>query len=330
MPTRRLVLRGLFGLGVAGIVPARAGTADRRFAVIEAPSNLGLRPLRTGHIPGTWQAPQVLREAGLVRALGAQSHRQLERPAYQFDAQAGTRIRNGNTIREFSERLAGEVTTALQDGLFPVVIGGDCSIVLGGLLGARRAGGQGLVHIDGHSDFFHPGNYDTRSRLGAAAGMDLALATGRGEPLLTAWPGVDGALVKDADAIQIGEQNAADPTFARYYGDILRTAITLITVQNFRQAGVEGVVAQATGRLEQRGLERAWMHVDLDVLDQKVMPAVDSPGSGISYAQLSGLMNGLLASGRIAGATVGIYDPDLDPQRRYARELVGCLQSAFL
>jgi len=41
--------------------------------------------------------------------------------------------------------------------------------------------------------------------------MDLALATGRGEALLTRWPGIDGPLVIDEDAVQIGERDADDP-----------------------------------------------------------------------------------------------------------------------
>ena len=67
------------------------------------------------------------------------------------------------------------------------------------------------MHVDGHSDFFHSLAADASGRLGAVAGMDLALATGRGEPLLTQWPGIAGPLVADRDAIQLGERNAFHP-----------------------------------------------------------------------------------------------------------------------
>ena len=79
-------------------------------------------------------------------------------------------------------------------------------------------------------------------------------------------------------------------------------------------------------RLEQRGIDRAWLHVDLDVLDQKVMPAVDSPGSpGFDYEQLAQLLRLLVASGRIAGADFAIYDPERDPGHAHARGLVRCI-----
>src|SRR5437867_8260870 len=170
----------------AGALEAKTGS----IGLVLAPSNLGLRPTESGGQPGTWRAPQVLTDAGLARALDAEEIIPLGRPTYEFEAQAGTRIRNGLSIRAFSLQLSEKVRDILKRHRFPVVIGGDCSILLGSLHGMRRAGGQGLVHIDGHSDFFHPGNYDTATRLGSAAGMDLALASGRGELLLTDWPDI--------------------------------------------------------------------------------------------------------------------------------------------
>jgi hypothetical protein len=119
-------------------------------------------------------------------------------PPCEFEEQLGTRIRNGRTIREHALTLADAVEETLSASRSPVVLGGDCSIMLGSLLGARRGGRCGLVHVDGHCDFFHPGNYDTASRLGSAAGMDLALATGRGELLLTRWPTIGLPLVPES------------------------------------------------------------------------------------------------------------------------------------
>jgi arginase len=81
-----------------------------------------------------------------------------------------------------------------------------------------------------------------------------------------------------------------------------------------------------TAKLKERGLNKAWLHVDLDVLDQSVMPAVDSPGSpGLNYLQLAALLGGLCTSGRIIGANFTIYDPERDPEARYAGSLVHCI-----
>jgi arginase len=294
--------------------------------LVLAPSNLGLRPTESGGQPGTWRAPQVLLDAGLAHALAAEEIVPLERPTYQFEPQAGTRIRNGLSIRAFSLRLSEKVCDILKRQRFPVVIGGDCSILLGSLHGMRRAGGRGLVHIDGHSDFFHPGNYDTAKRLGSAAGMDLALASGRGEPLLTDWPETGKPLASDADIIQLGERDAESPSFKDYYGDILRTEITQFTIQRVLADGVDATARRVIAKLEARGLDKVWLHVDLDVLDQSVMPAVDSPGSpGLDYLQLTKVVDALCTSGRIVGINFTIYDPERDPEARYAGPLVRCI-----
>jgi arginase len=305
-----------------------AATPALATSLVLAPSNLGLRP-ESGRQPGTWQAPRVLMEAGLREALLAHEVLRLPRPIYEFEAQPRTRIRNGRTIRAFSFALADKVKDILGAGRFPVVIGGDCSVLLGSLYGLRLAGGRGLVHVDGHSDFIQEKSYATPETLGAAAGMDLALASGRGEPILTDWPDV-GALAADADIVQVGERGRDNAWFRQYYGDLLATEITQITAQRLIAAGAEAAAAQVLARLEARGLGRAWLHVDLDVLDESVMPAVDSPGKpGFSYEQLSGLVRALVSSGRIAGANFAIYDPERDPGHRHAPELVRCIAAGI-
>ena len=298
-------------------VPARA--SDRPVSIVLAPSNLGLSPVGSRQ-QGTWRAPQALMKAGLAQALATDEVISLERPTYQFEAQPGTRIRNGVSIRAFSLQLSEQVADILRRDRFPVVIGGDCSVLLGGLYGARLAGGRGLVHIDGHSDFYHPANYDTAKRLGAVAGMDLALASGRGEDLLTAWPQVGKPLADDADIVQIGERD----------GHLTGTGITQWTVQRTLKDGIDVTARAVLARLASRALDKVWVHVDLDVLDDSVMPAVDSPGSpGFDYAQLSALIAALCASGRVAGADFAIYDPERDPDVRYARPLVLCMAKAI-
>ena len=311
-------LGALAALSPAAERPARAGTSVP-LTIILAPSNLGLRPPRAGHQPGTWRAPQTLIAAGLAAAARASRVIAIERPVYSFDSQPGTRIRNGRSIRAFSLRLAEVVRSVLGSGGFPVVIGGDCSILLGGLYGLRLAGGRGLVHVDGHSDFYQLGDHETS--LGAAAGMDLALASGRGDPVVASLPGVGAPLARDEDIVQIGERNAPHDR-----DRIPDTGITQITVQHALAKRIDAAAATAVAKLQAAGTQRSWLHVDLDVLDQRVMPAVDSPGSpGFDFDQLADLVRELRLSGRIAGADFAIYDPELDPDRRYAQPIAHCI-----
>lgn len=296
----------------------------RDICLVRAPSNLGLRPLRPGHVPGTWRGPKALSQAGLVEMLAPVRIVDLDRPAYSTELEPGTRLRNGHAIRSFNLELAAAVADALGRRQWPLVIGGDCSVLLGALAAARRSGPVALVHVDGHSDFRHPGNYDVNAAPGSAAGMDLAIATGRGEPLLTDWPGVAGSLVADGAVVQIGERESHDPDFA--WPDINSTAITRIDVFAARELGAATVLNRTRATLT-RAACPYWLHLDVDVLDQTVMPAVDSPGSpGIDLDDLVAILSPLAADRRCAGMDMTIYDPDLDPSGELARILVSLLR----
>jgi arginase len=163
--------------------------------------------------------------------------------------------------------------------------------------------------------------------LGAVAGMDLALATGRGEALLTEWPGVPAPLVPDGQVIQIGEREGRDPDFV--WADINDTAITRIDVFDARDAGAAMVLRRTTEVLDRTGWQ-FWLHLDIDVLDQAIMPAVDSPGSpGIEPADLATILSRLANESRCVGLDVTIYDPDLDPDGASAALLVSLLRDVF-
>ncbi|MGN7975198.1 arginase family protein [Serratia sp. 22264] len=296
--------------------------------IILAPTNLGLSPLRPGHVPGTWRAPQALMAQGLAQRLGAGAVTELPQPTYSPAAQPGTRIRNGYAIRAFTIALAAEVAAAQARGEFPLVVGGDCSILLGALAGSRRAGPLSLVHIDGHSDFRHPGNYDPQQMLGAVAGMDLALATGRGEPLLAEWPGVTGPLVPERQVLQLGERECRDADFA--WPDINQTAIARIDVFAANRMGKAEIVRQIEQMLATEPEWRFWLHLDVDVLDQTIMPAVDSPGSpGIDRLWLENIVARLLQNPMCCGMTLSVFDPELDPDGRYAALIVEMLEAMF-
>jgi arginase len=219
------------------------------------------------------------------------------------------------------------VEQAAAQGRFPLVVGGDCAVLLGALAGLRRSGPLSLIHVDGHSDFRHPGNYDAKTMQSAVAGMDLALATGRGDPLMTGWPDVPAPLVPDAQVVQIGEREGRGPGFI--WADVNDTAFNRIDVFDARERGAEAVMASAFATVGQQDWP-FFLHFDVDVLDQTIMPAVDSPGSpGIDPAELRIILARLIADRRCAGMTVTIFDPDLDPDGSLAAWLVAFLGEVF-
>jgi arginase len=189
------------------------------------------------------------------------------------------------------------------------------------MLALRRADRYGLVFLDGHLDFRHPGN---STSVGAAAGEDLALVTGRGQGDLADIEGL-GPLVRDEDIVALGEREGDLRT-----ADILRTGITVWKLAAVRSMGPAEAAARAVERLRENGVDGFWVHLDADVLDDAVMPAVDSrqPG-GLGQAEFIEALRVLLRSGLAVGMDVTIFDPDLDPTGEIAEGLVSTLERAF-
>lgn len=288
-------------------------TPDRRLTVLDAPSNLGLRPPAEDVVPGCYKAPWALRNNGLVTRLGATDAGTLIPPRYTATWKPGDGVRNGKAIAAYTRDLADRVTAIRKSGGFPVLLGGDCSIVLGPALALRRSGRYGLAYLDAHTDFRHLGN---SPHVGAAAGEDLALMTGRGDDYLTDIDGLR-PYVRDEDVIVLGVRDDDD-------------------VKELAESGIAfvpgpGVPLEAAERVLVRDdLDGFWIHVDADVLDPSVISAVDSPSpGGLTAEQLRDLLRGLLALPGAAGIEITILDPDLDEDGSQATTLADILVSAL-
>lgn len=293
-------------------------------SVLDAPSNLGLRPPREGREPGVRRMAAALRATGLLARLGAEDAGEVPPPRYSPALDPVVGIRNAGAIRDYSRALAGRLGALLDSRRFPLVLGGDCSILLGTMLALRQRGRYGLVYVDGHTDFATP----ETSPSGGAAGMDLALVAGRGPEALTDLDGL-GPLAREEDIVLLGHRDVADPE--RDWGRvILGTAIRCHDLRALRRAGIGRTAAETLATLRTRDLDGFWIHVDVDVLDSALMPAVDSPQpDGLSYEELRQLLDPFLMSDLVTGIQFTIFDPDLDPEGRYARELARAIADAL-
>jgi arginase len=293
----------------------------RPIAILGAPSSIGIKPYENGEARALYQAPAVYRQLRLVEGLGAFDVGDLPPLPYRDFARPAGRPRNEREMVSYSEALADRVASLMQQGCFPLVLGGDCSIVLGSLLGLRRAGmGRvGLAYLYGHADFATP----AESRTGSVASMCLGLAVGRSESPLARLAG-SGALVQTEDVALVGRRDENEP----WYGhDALHASAVLdlphAAVVKMGYGRAAGAVLE---RLAQPSLDGFWIHLDADVLDAAVMPAVDSPEpEGPDLEQLSELLRPLVSHPRAVGMELTIYDPKLDPDLTCGKRLVELL-----
>lgn len=293
---------------------------QRYITVLDAPSNLGLRPPDEGAAPGCYKMPWALRNRGLISMLSARDAGTLIPPRYYATWEPGGGTRNAEAIAAYSRRLAQRVGEIVGSDAFPLVVGGDCSILLGNMLALKRRGRYGLVFIDGHSDFRHPGNADA---IGAAAGEDLAILTGRGDERLIDLSGRGPAVAKE-DVAVIGIR--PDDV---YREELAKLGIAAQTCEDVAGRSSDAVADQ-TLEIVTRGTDGFWVHLDFDVVDAKEMPAVDSPAlNGLSFTQLEALVRPILAAPDCVGMELTIYDPDLDPDGQYGDAIGRFLEAVF-
>jgi arginase len=285
-----------------------------KFTIIDAPSILGLRPT------GVELLPEALKAAGIIGGLNAEYTGLVSSVPYNKERDKVTLLLNPDSIRTFSLQLADIVSSVLRKEQFPIVLGGDCSILLGNLLALRRLGRYGLFFIDGHADFYQP----EASLTGEVADMDLAIASGRGPDVLTNIDGLK-PLVLDEDIILFGYRDAEQAT---NYGsqDVRNTKIHAFDFTHVRQSGIMGSAPQAVKLFLKDRLDGFWIHLDADVLDDSIMPAVDYRlDGGLSFSELSELLKIIISSGRAVGMDITIFNPNLDLDGSIAREFVSSI-----
>jgi arginase len=287
---------------------------EKSFSIVEAPSVLGLFP------KGVESLPDALLATGLAERLSARRAGRVEPPPYDPERDPETLLLNPHAIAAYSIALADAVGAVVDRGEFPVVLGGDCSILLGNLLALRRRGRYGLLFLDGHADFYQP----EAEPNGEAASMDLALATGRGPAVVT---NIEGRcpLVRDEDVVVFGRRDAAD-TEEHGSQRIEDTAIAMTELAAMRVAGIEAAAKSAVERLSKSELDGVWIHLDADVLDDAVMPAVDyRMPEGLSWDELAAVLRAAISSGRATGINVTIFNPKLDRDGSIARAFIEVL-----
>ncbi len=124
----------------------------------------------------------------------------------------------------------------------------------------------------------------------------------------------------------IGRRDAADA----WYGHAALAASPILDLPDieWRSRTPGALAAAALDRVVSTDVRGFWIHLDVDVLNPAVMPAVDSPEPGGPMPEeLLGVLTPLVRHPHARGLDVTIYDPALDPDRSSARRLVQLLET---
>jgi arginase family enzyme len=206
--------------------------------------------------------------------------------------------------REACRVLADAVTLSLRAGATVVILGGECTLVAGAVPGALEVEPDlTLIYLDAHADF----NTLATTPSHFVGGMCLAHVCGRPVAALL-WPGArrmtdERTVLVGARQLDLGES-----------GNLLRSRILRIPFDR-EQPDAPGLLAAVRRRA-------VWVHIDVDVVDPREMPAVVGPvEGGPGLAALRDLLAGIAQVSEVRGMELCGYDPRQDPDERLPRQL---------
>jgi arginase len=284
--------------------------------ILHVATNLGLRP------SGVERLGDVLLELGLSERLSASVVGDLRAPAFVDQRDPVLGARNVPAVAALAIEQADRLGEILDQGGFPVVLGGDDSVLLGCLLALRRRGSAGLVLLDGHTDY-----WDLPDGTGELSDSDLWIATGHGPDVIADMEDRR-PLVRPEACVIYGHRDRAQQLESGSQ-DVYREPMLVRNLDEIRAAGADAAANHAAAFLAAKAPDRVWLHLDADCLDDEVMPAVDwRLDGGLTPAEVVSLARPLVQSGLITGMDVTIYNPSLDSEDLSAGQiLLGVLES---
>jgi arginase len=294
--------------------------ADRRPVVLIGAS-LDLGAGRRGVDMG----PSAIRYAGLdarIEGLGRDVYDwgNVEGAVPEATEMGSERVRFLAPIKQACERVAHLVARAVDEGLQPLVLGGDHSVAIGTLGGlARGNGAGGVLWLDAHGDLNRP----ETSPTGNVHGMPLAAALGLAGPEFEsdAWP----LPAVAADRVALVGVRSLDPAEAEL---IAEAGVSVYTMSDVDRLGLERVVRDALAKIAGPG----FVHVslDMDALEPDIAPGVGTPvRGGLSYREAHLAMELVAESGLAGSLEVVEVNPILDRENETAKLAVELVASAL-
>lgn len=293
-------------------------THQQEVALIKVP--FGLAGARNGAELG----PDELITAGLKReiaSLGFLLNREVrvDCPTESVTSLGRKTVKYLNEVQQVSEHVCQEVASALEEGAFPVVLGGDHSVAIGTLAGlTAHYSNLGVIWFDAHADL----NTEEHSLTGNMHGMSVAAFLGHSAFNLSQIRGA-GSFVNPSNLVYIGLRDLDE-----YEKEQIRAlGIRAFTMHDIDRMGMQHVIDQAM-MIAGDGTDGIHVSFDMDCLDPREAPGVGTPvPGGLSYREAHFAMECLATSNQVVSMELVEVNPLLDQNRHTARLGVGLIAS---
>jgi arginase len=300
-------------------------TPLRRIRVIGVPLDLGASRR------GVDMGPSAVRVAGLEARLEALGHEVTDGGNIRVEIAETQASGNENAhylkqIAQTCTRTAEAVVKTLEEGLTPLVLGGDHSVAAGSVSGVaefyRRKGEKiGVVWIDAHSDI----NTPESSLSGNVHGMPFAALLGMGpDPLTKIYGFAPKVLAENAVLVGIRDVDAAERETIRRAG-----VAGVYTMRDIDERGMRTVMEEALA-VAGRGTAGYCISLDMDWIDPEDAPGVGTPvRGGATYREAHLAMEIIADQGRMLSFEIVEVNPVIDEHNRTADLAVELACSAF-
>ena len=286
-----------------------------KLALIGAPSSAA------AFNPGSEKAPGALRAAGIVEKLQSIGYEVTDHgdcaPRLFADDEEHKRARNLAEIVASLNELKPRAELAVKSGGLVLVLGGDCTQIIGLLTGARRYYRHvNLLWFDRDADLNTPASTPS----GRLDGMVLASIIGRGSPELVRFWG-EPPLVREPDTVIFGLERL-DPPEQEF---LAHSPMRYILAADIRSVGMEKATSNAIAQLHAEARE-FMLHLDLDVITEEEFSATNVPGSGgLSFGETQTALTEFAKHKNLLGLDVAQYNPDKDPDGSGAKRVIDLL-----
>jgi len=293
----------------------------KEICIVEFPSNLGLKEPQPGKEPGVKRLPDWLWKHNLHKAIDPKDILRLDAPKYTNIRDTATNILNANSLVDYAREQAYLINNLLSQNKFPFVLGGDCSILLGAAIALKQKGNYGLLYLDGHTDFMDV----SLSETGGVGGMAASIVTGKGPEKLTNILNLS-PYIKQENLWCVGNREYDD----EYENEIRNSSATYISLGELRKQGISNCIQAFLSHVKSQKLDGFWLHIDVDVLNDSIMPCVDSrTPDGLTYEEFNELTSYLFQNEKLSGLEITILDPDLDTTGQYTKDFVNNITTTF-